>query len=627
MKTTSKFNLCKAIRGYFSIQPYMDIISWSQKNINFSDDVSAQRSTLDLQLTPHLVDILKQWQFKNKIKEVTVCGIEQHGKSLTWVVGLLYSMCYYPCQSMVVYPSDELSVQNNQTKLKPLMKHIPLLKQQLEKPRSCRNDRYSFSNLTSYFQGSGRKIVSKSCKVRIADQLDVWSSEFKNNLEDLRKRGRSYSESMLWKVCTPTVENGRIWKEFQKSSQGYWTLYCDQCGDWTMRSCDLHNLQFQSQYNEQLKQNIVKKGTCVLICPKCGAQHKEDEKYFMNRSGKYIHKVPERLQLHPGFQFGVLCSLFPFMSWDRIAEKILESGKRSDIEAHMQLDSSWRGLPYKRRQIVKEDFQKIKGHCWKIAEQPSLDNIQMVFMTADTQDNRSVVGVFGLDVNDNLYLLQACQPQYLTLKDQQRTAVNKDREVPVVTVEDMLNKEYLKKNGVGLKPVFCIIDRQGHRSNDVEYFAKRNSQVLMYQGSALHTSNWKMSQNNKRLCLVSAKYYQTSLIYYLYSQKKRGQNYLYFYPSIEDDVIKQIVCVKPDPSKKFGHLPQNWQAENGAQHDFFDVVKMAYFAIDFAIKSFKIDRFRFGKSPMIARRWQKQTKKQEQQQIKSVQSKQSWFDM
>lgn len=605
----------------------MDIIAWSQKNINFSDDVSAQRSTLDLQLTPHLVDILKQWQFKNKIKEVTVCGIEQHGKSLTWVVGLLYSMCYYPCQSMVVYPSDELSIQNNQTKLKPLMKHIPLLKQQLEKPRSCRNDRYSFSNLTSYFQGSGRKIVSKSCKVRIADQLDVWSSEFKNNLEDLRKRGRSYSESMLWKVCTPTVENGRIWKEFQKSSQGYWTLYCDQCGDWTIRSCDLHNLQFQSEYNEQLKQNIVKKGTCVLVCPKCGAQHKEDEKYFMNRNGKYIHKVPERLQLHPGFQFGVLCSLFPFMSWDRIAEKILESGKRSDIEAHMQLDSSWRGLPYKRRQIVKEDFQKIKTHCWKITEQPSLDNIQMVFMTADTQDNRSVVGVFGLDVNDNLYLLQACQPQYLTLKDQQRTVVNKDREVPVVTVEDMLNKEYLKRNGVGLKPVFCIIDRQGHRSSDVEYFAKRNSQVLMYQGTHMTQQNWKMSQTNRRLCLVSAKYYQTSLIYYLYSQKKRGQNYLYFYPSIEDEVIKQIICVKPDASKKFGHLPQNWQAENGQTHDFFDVVKMAYFAIDFAIKSFKIDRFRFGKSPMITRRWQTQTKKQQQEQIKSVQSKQSWFDM
>jgi hypothetical protein len=34
----------------------------------------------------------------------------------------------------------------------------------------------------------------------------------------------------------------------------------------------------------------------------------------------------------------------------------------------------------------------------------------MVFLTADTQDNRSVVNVFALDVNDNLYLLHASQP-------------------------------------------------------------------------------------------------------------------------------------------------------------------------------------------------------------------------
>lgn len=607
----------------------MDIIAWAQKNINFSDDVSAQRSRLDLDLTPHLVQILKQWQFKNKIKEVTVCGIEQHGKSLTWVVGLLYSMCYYPCQSMVVYPSDELSIENNQTKLKPLMRHIPTLKAQLDKPRSSRADRYSFSNLVSYFQGSGRKIVSKSVKVRIADELDVWSSEFKNNLEDLRKRGRSFSQSMLWKVCTPTTENGRIWKQFLKSSQGYWTLYCDQCGDWTMRSCDLHNLQFQSQYNEQIKEHVVKKGTCVLVCPKCGAQHTEDEKQFMNRQGKYIHKVPQRLELHPGFQFGVLCSLFPFMSWDRIADKILQCGKRADIDAHIQLDNSWKGKPYKRRQVVKQDFDKIKQHCWKPAQQPSLDNVQMVFMAVDTQDNRSVAGVFALDVNDNLYLLDAKQPQYLMLKQQQRQVINKDREIPIVTVEDMLNKEYLKRDGVGIKPIFCVMDRQGHRSSEVDYFAKTHSNVVMYQGTNMSQQNWKMSQHNKKLCLVSAKYFQTQLIYYLYSQKKRHQSYLYFYPSIEDEVIKQIVVVKPDPTKKFGNAPENWQPQSGAQHDWFDVVKMAYFAIDFAIKSFKRDRFRFCKAPQILRRWEKQIKQRQQRQIESVQDvmKQSWLNI
>ena len=47
----------------------------------------------------------------------------------------------------------------------------------------------------------------------------------------------------------------------------------------------------------------------------------------------------------------------------------------------------------------------------------------------------------------------------------------------------MLNKEYLKRDGVGIKPTFMIIDRQGHRSGDVEYFAKIHNNVVMYQGT------------------------------------------------------------------------------------------------------------------------------------------------
>ena len=35
------------------------------------------------------------------------------------------------------------------------------------------------------------------------------------------------------------------------------------------------------------------------------------------------------------------------------------------------------------------------------------EDIEMVFLTADTQDDRSVVGVWAFDVNDNLYLIKA----------------------------------------------------------------------------------------------------------------------------------------------------------------------------------------------------------------------------
>ena len=154
----------------------------------------------------------------------------------------------------------------------------------------------------------------------------------------------------------------------------------------------------------------------------------------------------------------------------------------------------------------------------------------------------------------------------------------------------------------------------------------------MYQGTFLQTSSWRMSDNNKRLILGCAKHWQSYLIFYLYSQKKRGGNYLYFYPNISDDVVKQIVCVKPDSSKKFGDSPENWVPENNAQHDWFDVLKMAYLAVDFAIKTMSKRRWRFCQSPALKRRWEPQTSAESMIQQSSPEvpaqeiQKQSWFN-
>ena len=76
-----KFNLIKEIRKFFEIQAYTDIISWAEKNINFSNDISAQRNFLDFSLYPYQIDILKQWEDLKHIKEVVVCSPEQMRKN------------------------------------------------------------------------------------------------------------------------------------------------------------------------------------------------------------------------------------------------------------------------------------------------------------------------------------------------------------------------------------------------------------------------------------------------------------------------------------------------------------------------------------------------------------------
>ena len=74
------FNLSLALRSYFKLQAYEDIISWSKKNINFSNDVSAERNYLDYDLYPYQIEIIKQWSDLSNIKECVVVCPEQMRK-------------------------------------------------------------------------------------------------------------------------------------------------------------------------------------------------------------------------------------------------------------------------------------------------------------------------------------------------------------------------------------------------------------------------------------------------------------------------------------------------------------------------------------------------------------------
>jgi phage terminase large subunit GpA-like protein len=199
------FNLSDEIRKYFDIQSFEHIIPWAEHNIDFSKDISAQRNRLDFDLYPYQKEVISQWEDLDHIKTVTVVAPEQMGKTNTYIVGLLWRMVFAPCQSMIVYPSDNLAAESNMTKIQPLMRRIPQLKAELDKPKSFRSDRYAFSNLISYFQGAGSKIVSKSCQVAIADEVDAWPVIGKvDNVADLKKRTRSYDSSITFLVCTPS---------------------------------------------------------------------------------------------------------------------------------------------------------------------------------------------------------------------------------------------------------------------------------------------------------------------------------------------------------------------------------------------------------------------------------------
>lgn len=594
----SRFSLASAVK-----QPESpDIVQWAEESIDFSEDVSSERKRFDITLSPFLEEPLRAWQFTGKIREVAVCGIEQHGKTMLEVFGVLYSMQHKPCSMLCVYPSDELAADINRTKYVPLVKKIPELAAELARPNSSRRDRYVFGASTMFFQGAGVKVMSRSCKIRVADEEDQFPT-VKNldAVEDLRKRGRSYSESILYRVCTPTESTGSIWRAFLAGSQGYWTLRCRKCGELTMRSCDFANFQFESSFDDERGLYIVKPDSIRLICPKCKYEHKESDKRWMNMNGAYVHVFPERCDLKPSFQFGALASQFASMSWAKIAEKILECGKRSDIKSHYELDNSYKGLPYSPREVSADDCRHLQEHFYRPDQLPPADEIEFLFLVSDTQDDFSPTGLFALDIHDNIWLLEYANITHLWLTEGDRESLERSSGEKIRTVEDMLNSDY-DIHGEKIRPLFHVLDYRGHRQKEIATYAASHGRAILYAGAGMRQLDaFKRSNKSKRLLYVNAHLYQKQLIWGLYRQRDKEGDYLYLPENLDGKFQQEIVCVQPDRTSKNGHLPENWKPEHDAVHDAFDVLKMAYFSKDFSFALIPPQMFRQRKSPGLRR--------------------------
>ena len=398
-----------------------------------------------------------------------------------------------------------------------------------------------------------------------------------------------------------------------------------------MRSCDIHNLQFESDYNESLRTYIVKRGTERLVCPVCGHEHKEEDKSWMILNGGYVHRIPELLKERPGFQIGSLASQLPALCWSEIANAQLEAGKTADISIQQNFDNSWRGLPYKPRKVSKDEIETLRDkHCWSVA--PSLENTELVFITADVMDSFVSYAVWAWTTDDSLYLVHCDETPYMFLDDDKRKEVDDARKQegkpPIVTLEDELLKPWLtsKETGVGIIPTFLLIDQGGHRGNEVKYLASKYTNVIMQKGTAITSMNWKMSDNQRNLILSNERFWKSTAIFYLYAQKNKEENYLWINPDIEEEYMKQLRAMKPDNSSKWGDQPENWTSNGEADH-IFDCLKYAYLAKDFALQTFALKRYRFGKSPSIARRFEKAKKKQETKQQASTNNRSSFWSI
>jgi len=529
--------------------------AWAQEFIRFSGAGAPVHGALDLELSPFLREPLEAWRTEpgQGLKEITVVAPEQMGKTTLEFSGLLWRLRHRPGLTMIIYPSDEKGVRVNEEKLEPMMREIPYFAELLDRPMSKTLDCYRLGGSLVYFGGAGSRATSHSAVAVLADEVDDWQSiKGVDQMNDLRKRSRAFGEAVLCAVCTPRMgENAsRIWKEFRNSSQGFWHLRCCGCGALTMRSADVRNLQWEVDENG----NVVA-GSIRLICPACGHEHLEADKRRMNLAGGYIHKHPERLREHPGFQFGALASQFTALRWEVIAAAGLKAGRSGDISDQIYFDNSIRGLPFTPRRLDNRGVEAVKKHR---APLPEPSSILYRFLAVDTQDAGFFWVVRGLDAKMNTYLLGAGMA------------------ADTAALAEVWNAEYH-----GGKLTCGIIDEGGHRMAEVRQFADDRTGLFTYKGNGRIGTRLKESKEVPGLILANAETYKQFLLYAIYGTPNRGSHYWYLPPEPSEMYMEQITSWRPNKAVRNGDAIENYHCPDGTPDHLFDCEKMMLALVEY----------------------------------------------
>lgn len=516
----------------------------------------------DPNLTPYMMEPYRH-ACLDRGTDITLCFAERMGKTVVAYTSWMYRLKHRPASvrtSMIVYKSDEFARQMNETKFEPLIAKLACASDVLNQRENSRKDFYNIAGTRMYFQGSGRDIVGLDVQWRYADEVDFWEgSEAQdkegrvNNLKNLEKRGYSFKENVFIKSSSPTVESGAITREFKKSSMGYWHLRCLGCGKLSMRSCDVHNLQWQNTEEDGLKSPIA--DSIRLICPECGHIHIEADKKEMNLQGAYIHRHPERFDIKQGYQAGALASLQPGHTWLMIAEAQLAASWKGDIESISFFDNSIRGLPYKRRIENTQRRSVLESHK---GVKPDPSQILFTTLAADTQDSGWWYVVRAHAKNESSWLM----------------AYGFAR-----TIEELVDVE--AKHFCS----FSIVDSGGHRPREVERFVSYSTRRYAYKGG--YTSSMvSRSSKEQRLLLANSKLFQGALLHQMYHQHDRAKPYWYLPDDVGDDYLAQLLDPRPGTKKGKDEL-QQWEG-TGSDH-LFDAEKMTFVLI-WAVKRGLVDR-------------------------------------
>jgi phage terminase large subunit GpA-like protein len=296
------------------------VLEWSERHLYLSPEFTlAEPGKFKCNRMPWLKKPMDDFT-KPDVHRQVLCWANQCGKT-TFLLGVVGRTIHLNPQPIIwLLPDEDLAKRISKERLQPAIRDCAPLRSRIKEAKSRDSNNTILSK--SYPGGtielpganSPAGLSMSMAGILLCDEVDIYppSNTIGDPVALLEKRATTAFNRKIILCSTPTNEVGRIWREWEASSQETWVTPCPKCRA-------LQAMEWDS---------AAKNPDFETLCYQCTKCHERSFEHEWKRSstegGRYLAAFPERSTR--GYRVNSL--VHPFLSWSELFREFYAANAR-----------------------------------------------------------------------------------------------------------------------------------------------------------------------------------------------------------------------------------------------------------------------------------------------------------
>lgn len=470
-ETMIKSALSPIIRKHLEPPAKLNPWRWAEENIRIeSTIVSPILGNYSTSRMPYVREVLEAFA-DPEIKQITLCWSAQSSKTMTIIMGILYSIANNPGNCLFVRPSAEAAKTLNENKIIPLINSNPCLASlKTGVDDDIKKGMVKLKDMVIFVKGANpNQLSAESCMMVILDETDKYDEyKFDSKEADLVslafERVKFYTNHKKIATSTPSEENSVIWKLFKQGDQRVYMMPCPKC------SAEFKFTQKLLRHDDSEDDSVIA-ATAHMVCPHCQSVIAENDRHSMLLAGRWVAQNSNASPEHRSYH---LPEFYSYLTrWGELAVKFARANREAKTgnfgALHNYINSSlaepW--IPTADSRRSQEALEKL---CDNRPEGIVPDEAKGL--------------TIGIDTQDELFWFSVRAWGYTAMESWQ---VMSGQLVSFQDIERVLYHTFQTVSGRPMRIYRGLMDSGGHRTGEVYEFCRKHRAVLYASKGASHT--------------------------------------------------------------------------------------------------------------------------------------------